>query len=232
MPIFLPPVAFTRSDAMQPTILKNETSKDSEEGSESIKFAVTNRTSRVTHGISISFSMTEPIPMNPNEEVKDLVKSKLVTQEEFDAVHNLFEERPIWTLASIRAHMRNPPRRYLSSILATKAFYYSTGPWRNCFVRIGYDPRKHFESRFFQMLDYRVRAGAGFKTEVKSRRQTGVNNKRVKVPAKTMPREDEAEENYQMRQREAIFTVDTIPPFRARHYQFIDGNLIISSNLF
>lgn len=208
---------------MQPTILKNE-AKDTEDNDESIvKFAVTNRMSRANHGISIAFNMTDPVPAKPNEGAKDLVKNKLVSQEEYDAIHDIFKERPIWTLASIRAHMQNPPKRHLSCILASIAFYYSTGPWRNCFVRIGYDPRKHFESRFFQMLDYRVRAGAGFKTELKSRRQTGVNNKRVKVSARFEDRvKQESEEIYEMHQKEAIFNKDTIPPFRARHYQFID----------
>ena len=207
---------------MQPTILKNE-AKDLEDNEETIKFAVTSRMSRANHGISISFSMTDPVPTKPNEGAKDLVKNKLVTQEEFDAVHDLFAERPIWTLASIRAHMRCPPKRHLSCILASIAFYYSTGPWRNCFVRIGFDPRDNFESRFYQMLDYRVRAGAGFKTELKSRRSAGVSNKRVKVPVRYEEKpKQEIDELHEMYQKEAIFTIDTIPPFRARHYQFID----------
>jgi general transcription factor 3C polypeptide 5 (transcription factor C subunit 1) len=208
---------------MQTTILKNEAKDPENNNEETIKFAVTNRMSRATHGISITFNMTDPVPSKPNENAKDLVKSKLVTQEEYDAIHDLFQERPIWTLASIRAHMQCPPKRHLSFILATIAFYYSTGPWRNCFVRIGFDPRKNFDSRFYQMLDYRVRAGAGFKTDLKSRRQTGPNSKRVKVQVKYEDRvKQEIEEIHDMHQREAIFTQDTIPPFRARHYQFID----------
>lgn len=211
---------------MQATLLKNEKvdTKD-ERGDQNVSFAVTNRSSRSCNGISVPFNMTDEIPSKPSEKVKDLVKSKFLTQEEYDEVFKLFQERPIWTLASLRASMRLPPRR-LNYLLADIAFYYSTGPWRNSFVRFGYDPRIDFESRFYQMLDYRVRQG-GFKGDIGARRGTGVN-KRVKVPAKYESNplnEEEVEENHQKRKLEAIFNVDTIPPFRARHYQFADVHI-------
>lgn len=108
-------------------------------------------------------------------------------------------------------------------IFFRKAFYYSSGPWRNCFCMFGYDPRKNFDSRYYQMLDYRVRQGAGLKGELKISRHSGIN-RRVRVPAKaeSVNREVETEEVYQIRRKQAIFTIDTIPPFRARHYQLID----------
>lgn len=209
---------------MQPTILKNEVYND--ESNDNLRFAVTNRTSRASYGISIPFTMTDPVPSEPHENAKNIVDGVLVKQEECDVVRMLFEERPIWTLASIRAHVRQPPRR-LSYILATIAFYYSTGPWRNSFVAFGFDPRKNFDSRFYQMLDYRVRQGAGFKSEINWRRKTG-SNKRVRVLPKFesgILQEDEIEEQHQARWKEAIFTHDTIPPFRARHYQLVDVHI-------
>lgn len=207
---------------MQTTILKNEV-KDNEDVEE-VKFAVTNRMSRATNGIAIPFSMADQVPILPNDAVKDIITTTtLVTQEDFDEVKRLFQKRPIWTLASLRAHMRIPPKR-LNYSLAGIAFYYSNGPWRNCFVRLGYDPRKNFESRLYQMLDYRVRQAAGFKEELSKRRPTGIN-KRVKVPSRdvaALKEESQIEQDHQQRRIEAIFTIDTIPPFRARHYQFID----------
>lgn len=219
--IFLPPFSFTRSDTTQPTILKNEPKDVIND--ESANFAITNRTSRATNGIAVAFSLSDPIPTTPNEAVKDIVTSNLVTQEDFELVQNLFKERKIWTLASLRAHMRSPPRR-LNFILASIAFYYSTGPWRNCFVQFGYDPRRNFDSRVYQMLDFRVRAGAGLKCNINSRRQFGVN-KRVKVLTKYesgIPKDEELERKFQKQRKEAIFDPETIPPFRARHYQFVD----------
>lgn len=206
---------------MQATILKNEVNND--ESNENTNFAVTNRVSRASHGISIPFTLTDPVPSKPRESAKSLIDGFLVKQEDCDILCELFKERPIWTLASIRAHLRQPPRR-LNFILATIAFYYSTGPWRNSFVAFGFDPRNNFDSRFYQMLDYRVRQGAGFKGEINWRRKTGAN-KRVRVLAKFesgILQENDIEEQHQTHKKEAIFTHDTIPPFRARHYQFVD----------
>lgn len=185
---------------------------------------MTTRIKRGTHVISVPFSMNDPIPMKPNDAVCDLVQSKIVTQEEFDEVNRLFEKRPVWTLASIRAHMREPPKR-LNFILAALAFYYSTGPWRNCFMKFGYDPKLHFESRFYQMIDFRVRQGAGFKGDIVSGRRPLGANRIVKVAAKPdsgLLTNEEIEETYQKRKQEAVFTSTTIPPFRARHYQLED----------
>lgn len=111
VPIFLPPAAFVRSDTMQFVSFKNEVKVVNEDGDETAKFAMTHRLSRATNGISIPFSMTDPVPTKANDSVKDIVKSNLVTQVQYDAVQNLFNNRPIWTLASIRAHIRSPPRR-------------------------------------------------------------------------------------------------------------------------
>lgn len=112
VPIFLPPAAFTRNDNMQYVILKNETKDvNADETADNAQFAITNRTSRTTNGISIPFSMTDLVPTKPSDALKDIVKSNLVTQEEYDAVVDLFKERPIWTTASLRAHLRSPPKR-------------------------------------------------------------------------------------------------------------------------
>jgi len=203
--------------------LKNDNKDTNDQEDESVQFAISSRSRRATNGISINFSISEPIPTKPNDAVQDLVTKGVAQQDDYDVVQKLFEEREIWTLASIRAHLRQPPRR-LSHVLAAFAYFYTTGPWRNCYIKFGYDPRKHFESRFYQMIDYRVRQHAGFKGELKRKRQTATMIKRIKAPAKNdcAPLEEEIEESFQQRRREAIFTIDTIPPFRARHYQFVD----------
>lgn len=207
---------------MQHTVLKNELNNDDGDD-ETIKFAVTSRSSRSTHGTSISFNLIDSIPIKPNEAVNDPANNSLIKQDEYEAVSKLFKDRPIWTLSSIRAHMKLPPRR-LNHVLSPIAYYYSTGPWRNCFVAFGYDPRKNFDSRFYQMLDFRVRQGIGLKGELQFRRQTGAN-RRVKVPVKYdggLHDDNEIEENFQLRRKQAIFDNNTIPPFRALHYQFVD----------
>jgi general transcription factor 3C polypeptide 5 (transcription factor C subunit 1) len=213
---------------MQPGNLANGTKKSIKEGDKDVVIQFSTRQSRNTYGTSILFSinMQDPVPSEPNDLVRDISKMSVVTQQVYKEVCKMFQERPIWTLYSLQAHMREKPT-HLSAILANVAFYYTTGPWRNCFVRYGYDPRTEFKSRFYQMIDYRVRQGVGFKFELKRKRTSAVS-RRVKVQQKADegkgedPQDDDIEESYQSRQKEAIFTVDSIPPSRARHYQYAD----------
>jgi general transcription factor 3C polypeptide 5 (transcription factor C subunit 1) len=218
LPLFLPPSIFSRTE-IAPTILRNEQKLfTNEENEEILRFAITSRTSRSYNGTTVSFDMTSPIPLQPKEGVKESISSK----SDYEALVKLFDERPIWTLAAVKSYFREPPKK-LSLLLTAVAYYYNNGPWRNCFVRYGYDPRKHFESRFYQMLDFRVRATAGFKGESKRKRPSALST-RVRVSHKISPEmdEDAIEKNFQLRRAEAIFTNDSLPPFRARHYQFID----------
>ncbi|KAG5675854.1 hypothetical protein PVAND_005723 [Polypedilum vanderplanki] len=218
VPLFLPPVQFSRIDCIQSSSLVNENSIN--EKDDIFKFS--KRSSRVTHGTTVVFDMKTPIPSKPKDTAIDFTQGSSLAQKEYEIVSKLFEERPIWTLSSLKAHIKEPPKR-LSNLLATIAYHYSTGPWRNCFVRYGYDPRKEFESRFYQMIDYRVRQGVGYRCELKRKRTSAVS-RRVKVHQKLdgTLQEDDIEEKYQLRRKEAIFDEDTIPPFQARHYQFAD----------
>lgn len=209
-------------------MLRNEHKLFSDvENDEIVKFAVTNRTSRLKNGTVIQYAndLKIPVPLKPKQTV-DFLKSNYITEEEYKLIVDLFERRPIWTLAAMRAHIKVPPKR-ISTILANIAFYYQSGPWRNCFVKFGYDPRKDFSSRYYQMLDYRVRQGAGFKVDAQLKRPSAIN-KRIRVhqnPSTTSLTEESIEENFRARQKEAIFDKDTIPPFRARQYQFVDIHL-------
>lgn len=226
IPLFLPPVVFSRSDnLMQTSMLRNEQKLlTASENDEIVKFAVTNRSSRRVYSTMIVFDMKNPIPTAPKESVASNMSHG--KENDFKAVAELFERRPIWTLAALRAHIREPKRR-ISNILASIAYFYSNGPWRNCFVKFGYDPRQSFESRYYQMLDYRVRQGAGFKTDVKLKRPSALNKLIRGNPKNDYPDllEDEIEAKFQQRRKEAIFNSDSIPPFRARHYQLIDVHL-------
>lgn len=223
LPPFLPPMAFTRTDTVQLHLLKNETMKEGDEERDDANFSITNRSTRSSYGIWVPFDKDVAIPTKADERAKDVVKEGLVSLEVFNSVKKLFEDRPIWTLASIRAHMKNPPKRYLSNILALLSYSFSTGPWRNCLVRLDYDPRKTSESRYYQVCDFRVRAVAGLKTDVKSRRSTTSNQKRLKVSAKADKNEDkDIDADFKTRKSFAIFTPETIPPFKACHYMLID----------
>lgn len=190
------------------------------ENDEIVKFAVTNRSSRLVNSTMIAFDMKSAVPTKPKENVAT------IKENDYKSVAELFERRPIFTMAALKAHIREPKKR-ISNILASLAYFYTTGPWRNCFVKFGYDPRLTFESRYYQMLDYRVRQGAGFKTDVKMKRPSAVN-KLVRAFTKIDSPdhlENQIEESFQQRRKEAIFNSESFPPFRARHYQLIDIHL-------
>lgn len=219
VPLFLPPSSFCRSDIIQSSMLRNENKLFSiRENDEIVNFAVTNRTSRLNNGTIIPYvnDLSTPVPEKPKDNV-DI--SNIITEEEHKTLKDLFDRRPIWTLASLKAHIRDPPKR-LNAALAGIAFYYTTGPWRCCFVRFGFDPRKDFFSRYYQLIEYRVRQSAGFKLESRSNRPSTVN-KMIRVSKQSTSKES-VEDSFAARQRKAIFTEDTIPPYRARQYQFVD----------
>lgn len=221
--LFLPPVAFTATGQVQYHLLKNETPREGDEEREDVNFSVTNRSTRCSYGISIPFDSSTPIPTQADDRARDVVKEGFVSAEVFNSVKKMFEDRPVWTLAAIRAFMRNPPKRHLRYIIALLSYSFSSGPWRNCQLRFGYDPRTTSESRYYQICDFRVRAVAGFKTDVKSRRQMTGNQKRLKVAAKADRTGNvDVEEDFKTRKTHAIFTVDTIPPFKACNYMLVD----------
>jgi general transcription factor 3C polypeptide 5 (transcription factor C subunit 1) len=57
----------------------------------------------------------------------------------------------------------------LKFIIPAVAYYFTTGPWRNLWIRFGYDPRKDRSSAKYQSLDYRVRVEGGITHKVKKK---------------------------------------------------------------
>ncbi|EER14669.1 Transcription factor tau 95 kDa subunit, putative [Perkinsus marinus ATCC 50983] len=79
-------------------------------------------------------------------------------------VQKKFEERPIWLRASLDEQLGLlgwTPQRLsgypwkLSFALRAVSYLYLNGPWRNCYVRFGYDPKLNPEAVKFQVIDFR-----------------------------------------------------------------------------
>lgn len=125
------------------------------------------RLRRIKQASYIPFSLTDPIPVKPisKASAEEYLKVKFVTTEQFNAVKELFDKRPIMSkmVVSYETQISNDKLKYILPILS---YYYTTGPWRIMWVRFGYDPRKDFESRYYQQLDYRVRMNIGIKDHV------------------------------------------------------------------
>ena len=42
-------------------------------------------------------------------------------------------------------------------VLPTVAYFFTTGPWRSLWVKMGYDPKKDPSAKKYQLVDFRVR---------------------------------------------------------------------------
>jgi general transcription factor 3C polypeptide 5 (transcription factor C subunit 1) len=75
----------------------------------------------------------------------------------YDQVKKLFETRPMWIKGTIKLNIAQDMHSRLVEVLPLVAYFFRGGPWRQCWVRLGYDPRKDKESRVYQVLDYRIK---------------------------------------------------------------------------
>jgi len=87
-------------------------------------------------------------------------------------LRELFERRPVWQRSALDENLE-PGEKVapwkVSAAIRQVAFFFLDGPWRNAYVRFGFDPRKEPEARIFQMLDFRdpfFRTGAAAGGEV------------------------------------------------------------------
>uniref|UniRef100_A0A6B2L250 Transcription factor IIIC subunit 5 HTH domain-containing protein n=1 Tax=Arcella intermedia TaxID=1963864 RepID=A0A6B2L250_9EUKA len=100
----------------------------------------------------VSFDVENVPTEQPNVSQAQVEKALL------DILGKLFEERPAWSRVALEM---NIPTKYVKKLKATLpkvAYHFTDGPWRNCWVKYGYDPRKNAESRVFQVIDFRVPA--------------------------------------------------------------------------
>ena len=87
----------------------------------------------------------------------------------------------MWLKAEL-LHKSQVPGKYLKLVLPVVAYYFSSGPWRNQWIKYGYDPRKDQEAAKFQTLDYRLRFRAGARIlPVESKRKSIVVSRYVNI---------------------------------------------------
>ncbi|CAF0742732.1 unnamed protein product [Brachionus calyciflorus] len=111
------------------------------------------RQERSSQAILVPFK-SPTIPEKPSDKLKP-VRTELI-RECIGKLTEMFKERPCY-LKSVLLCVTNYPASLLKEVLPYVAYYFTTGPWRSCWVRFGYDPRKHPEARKYQMIDYRLR---------------------------------------------------------------------------
>jgi hypothetical protein len=123
------------------------------------------RPRRVVYSHMCNFRVTDPLLKNPD--VKSLVPEESLPEalleaekrgllgESFQEMKALFEDRPVWTKGALE--WRSKGGKYsLKYLLPCLAYFSLNGPWRSCWIRLGYDPRRDKGAFVYQLLDYRL----------------------------------------------------------------------------
>lgn len=203
LPYFFPPSSFTRVETVQDGFFKKDRSKGQSKDSSPFNSAQStivgmSRSRRFKHASYIPFSLTNPIPERAQYKALEMLKFKFITNEQFNMIKEHLDRQPIWLRSSL-AFETKIPRQKLKIILPSLAYYFTTGPWRLMWVRFGYDPRKDFNSRYYQTLDYRIRS----------------NTLKEKI-ARSRKGKTESEITY------PYFEVDRLPETRQSFYRYCD----------
>ncbi|XP_058824246.1 general transcription factor 3C polypeptide 5 [Topomyia yanbarensis] len=219
VPYFLPPISFSRFDTAQTSIFK---AKDIV--TDVVGIGDKDRASRTKHGLYMSFSLTDPLPTEPNPLAVRTIEQKRIPQETIDLISNSFMERPVWTKSALKGtfQLSEDDVRY---ILPVMGIYFVNGPWRGTWVRFGYDPRKHFESRFYQLLDFRVRAIGALHDRIKVKRTTNATKPCMRFANSHFGARDPDKPSIARtvaEQSNFSFTMDTLPQMRIIFYQYCD----------
>lgn len=180
------------------------------------------------HVLVLVFDQTTPVPEKPNPKAIEIMTAKLIPMESYNTVKDIFSKRPIWSRMALSFESKIPNDQ-LKFILPSFAFYYSNGPWRAMWVRFGYDARKSFESRFYQILDYRLRNAAGIQGYVNIKREYTIINT-VTWKSKTnaivhgadLTAENPVKESPKTRLYNPYYEYGQFPEMRQTFYQYCD----------
>lgn len=109
--------------------------------------------------VDFADSQTPEKPLQMVEEARKTTNGALVRK-----VAAIFEERPVWTRQAVYNQVTAAEEREINNskvILPLCAWIFSDGPWRDTFIRFGYDPRKNKDARLYQRLYFRNSANEG-----------------------------------------------------------------------
>merc|ERR1712013_85000 len=135
-------------------------------------------------------------------------------------------------------------RDRLKLILPALSYYFTTGPWRNQWIRFGFDPRIEASAALHQTLDYRVRQQGGARSQVAAKRNyanyllpykaMNWSKPRTSLISKTSfadqeevanERGNEGVEEQMKREDVYLFREGRVPPSRQMFYQYGDLQL-------
>jgi len=245
-PLFLPPAVFSRMDLPQEYQFRREASAEKSGGSMPQNIIGRTRQRRSHHAIFVTYDV-DKVPDGPRDIAINHMKIKFIDKQRFSMVEKMFtDQRPIWSKNALHAITRIAPDR-LKFMLPALSYYFTTGPWRNQWIRFGYDPRSDPSAGKYQTLDYRIRLQGGARHKVAAKRSyanyllpyKATNWSKPKTSlitkssfpgastsfAATTDDPPETEEEADARNDVYIFRKGRIPPYRQMFYQYCDIQL-------
>jgi general transcription factor 3C polypeptide 5 (transcription factor C subunit 1) len=97
----------------------------------------------------------DPAPTEPQEPADETDERFMEVMAE---LQSSFEERPIWTRRSLLNHLHGKLENWneLKKYLNYAAYQFKGGPWRDCVVPYGIDPRTDAKYRIYQTLMFKL----------------------------------------------------------------------------
>lgn len=136
-----------------------------------------------------------------------------------ESLKEIFQKRPCY-LKSVLLCITNFSPSMLKEALPYVAYYFTTGPWRSCWVRFGYDPRLNPEAKMYQMIDYRLRYSAEPEQKVKPKPRSSYHKRKWRSDLS----ENESDEykNVKFEKEMFKFNPNKLPTSRNVFYQLCD----------
>jgi len=175
------------------------------------------RQERSSQAFLITFD-TPDVPNEPNDKLKE-PRSEHIRQA-IETLRELFVQRPCYLKSALMC-LTNISPSLLKETLPYVAYYFTTGPWRSCWVRYRYDPRKFPESKIYQMIDYRLRYYAEPETNlIKPKPRSAYHKRKFRSDLNEVETSDYKNITYE----DTIykFKADQLPSSRNVFYQICD----------
>ncbi|KAK5579466.1 hypothetical protein RB653_009149 [Dictyostelium firmibasis] len=152
-PMNLIPPLFSRIDFPQNYLFKSNPNAQFDQSTK--QFVFSKPSARKVTGLA-KFS-NNAIPIAPQDLPKVFGVNELMKKTR-DILVELFDKRPIWLYISLldRVQKEGGLVAHTKRLLPSLAFNFIDGPWRKCWVRLGFDPRIHPETSQYQTIDFRI----------------------------------------------------------------------------
>lgn len=116
------------------------------------------RKSRKVIGLFIRWE--DEIPETVPENIRKHLNMKIFDEQLAEKLKEKLNIRPIWSKHALMS-MLNCSNHNLKFTLPLFAFFYENGPFRNLWVKYGYNPKKEKSSKIYQMIEIRSRMSIG-----------------------------------------------------------------------